>query len=112
MDHFLQGMEIVVSDNFLQNHYFRQVWKIVVVEHCSIQILQIIVVDLFVFQFFNFVTVNSFFFCKFCRRESFMKIFMLMLRWFKIKWSGRPGCHGRPGGPGGPVGHDQDSQGR
>ena len=111
MDHFLQGMEIVVSDNFLQNHYFRQVWKIVVVEHCSIQILQIIVVDLFVFQFFNFVTVKQFF-CKFCRRESFMKIFMLTLRWFKIKWSGRPGRHGRPGGPGGPVGHDQDSQGR
>ena len=41
-----------------------------------------------------------------------MKIFMLTLRWFKIKWSGRPGRHGRPGGPGGPVGHDQDSQGR
>ena len=65
MDHFLQGMEIVVSDNFLQNHYFRQVWKIVVVEHCSIQILQIIVVDLFVFQFFNFVTVKQFFFVNF-----------------------------------------------
>ena len=66
----------------------------------------------FCFPIFQFCHCKTVFFCKFCRRESFMKIFMLTLRWFKIKWSGCPGRLSRPGGPGGPVGHDQDSQGR